>query len=219
MPSRHPIMPRRFRRRTVRSKNTFNSYFEEKKTCEYLRNLMHSRFLNSETEGLFNFTMTVLGQETMIDLIRRRYPEITEDKKFDDWIEEESLECNISAKTLKELLTEDVDREISIRLRKFADCTEPDIEMRLSALQKTFDLTHTEMEIVSFFYLKDTSQITADFLGGAVADFGSISVFRNYGDILLGLGRDDFLDSVAKGNLFKAEIIEKNRDNEIEITA
>ncbi|MBI5875574.1 MAG: hypothetical protein HZB81_07010 [Deltaproteobacteria bacterium] len=57
------------------------------------------------------------------------------------------------------------------------------------------------MEIVTFFYLKDTSQIAADFLGGAVADFGKISVFRSYGDILLGLGRDDFLDSVAKGNL------------------
>jgi len=55
-------------------------------------------------------------------------------------------------------------------------------------------------------------------LGGAVADFGGISIFRNYGDILLGLGRGDFLNSVAKGNLFKAEIVEKNRDNEIGIT-
>lgn len=220
MAPRIPIMPRRFRSKALRTrKNAFSSHFEEKKTCEYLRNLIHSRFINSVAEGLFNFAMTVLGQENMIALIKRRYPEIAQDKRFKDWIEEESLECNISANVLKELLAEDIYREISMRLKKSADSSEPDIEMRLSTLQKTFDLTNAEKEIASFFYLKEVSQIAAGFLGGSIADFGSISTFRNYGDILLGLGRNDFLDSVAKGNLFKAEIIEKDMDNEIEITA
>ena len=219
MSPRNPFLPRRFKRRAFKSKNAFSSYFEEKKTCEYLRNLINSRFLNSETEGLFNFAMTALGQKTMIDLIKGRYPEIAEDKKIDEWVEEESLDDNISSKILKEILTENVDAEISIRLKKFADCSEPDIDMRLSILKKTFNMANAELEIVSFFYLKETSQIVADFLGGAVSDFGSISVFRNYGGILLGLGRDDFLNSVAGGNLFKAEIIQKDGDNVIEITS
>jgi hypothetical protein len=219
MSSRNPFFPRRFRRRAFKSKNAFNSYFEEKKTCEYLRNLINSRFLNSETEGLFNFAITILGEKTMSDLIRRGYPEIAEGKKIDEWIEEEFLDDNISPKIIKEILTEDVDTEISIRLKKLIGCSEPDIEMRLSMLQKTLDLTHEEMEIVSFFYLKETSQIAASFLGDAIADFSNISVFRGHGDILLGLERGDFLNSVAGGNLFKAEIIQKDRNNEIEITS
>src|SRR3989339_317567 len=163
MPPRKPFMPRlRFKRRVFKSKNAFNSYFEEKKTCEYLRNLIHSRFLNSETEGLFNFAMTVVGWKTIIDLIKRRYPEIAQDKNFNDWVEGDSLEDNLSAKTLKELLIEGVDAEISIRLKKLAGSSDPDMEMRLSTLQKTFDLTNAEKEIVSFFYLKDTSQTAAE---------------------------------------------------------
>lgn len=56
MAPRIPLMPRRFRRKALRSRrNGFGSHFEEKMTYEYLRNLIHSRFLDSDTEEFFNF--------------------------------------------------------------------------------------------------------------------------------------------------------------------
>lgn len=214
-------LPRRLRARGRKSRYAFTSYFEERKILEYLGNLIDSRFLNSETEALFGFAWTALGKKTIIDIIKLKHPEVIKRRQFKDAIELDAPmdDDEIPTRVMKTLLREEVAALIVKRLKKLSSCREPEIETRLSTLQKTFDLTTEEIEIISLCYLLETAEIVEDFLGSRVADFADISVFRNHGDILLGLDREAFLSAVAKGNLFKAEIIKKSGGNSLEITS
>ncbi len=87
-------------------------------------------------------------------------------------------------------------------------------------LSKTFSLTNADIEIMTFFYLLETSEIMKDDYNGIyIIDFSCVTVFRNYGDVLLGMKRDVFINSMASGNLFKAELLKKEEDrNSIEIS-
>lgn len=214
-------LPRRLRARGRRSRYAFTSYFEERKILEYLGNLIKSKFLNSETEALFGFAWTALGKKTLIDIIKIKHPEVIKRRQFKDALAVDAPmdEDEIPVRVMKNLLREEVATLIVKRLKKVSSYREPEIETRLSTLQKTFDLTKEEIEIVSLCYLIETAEIAEDFLGSRVADFADISVFRNHGDALLGLDRDSFLSSVAKGNLFKAEVIKKSGGNSLEITS
>lgn len=241
-------LPRRFRRRKFNTRAGFNSYFEERKTCEYLMNLIHSRFLSSETEGLFNFAITAIGEKTIFNIIKRKYPKLfatkdikrrIKDKDLDEGdiilspfkgmvrkLDSECLNEIIQPKDMKNLLVKDIADLLSKRLAKLSSCHEHEIETRFSTLQKTFSLTNEELEIVSFYYLKEICPLINNFFGDDVTtedgiiDFSVVSVFSNYGDALLGLERASFLDAVAKGNLFKAEvIIRENHVNSIQISS
>ena len=61
------------------NKYLFSSSFEEKKTLEYLNNLINSRFIHNNPIELFDFTNEALGCEKIISLFERHFPEIVKD--------------------------------------------------------------------------------------------------------------------------------------------
>ena len=199
--------------------NLFHSYTEEKKVCRYLQNLIKSRFLHSHTEALFNLATDILGIKQITDMIKRNYPELAGKKDLmEKCAEYEFLVRHVD--NIKAFLTEEVFAAASERLEELVDCHEPEIEKRFSILRKTFALTNEDIEILTFFYLIQTSEIMKDsYHDTYITDFSCVTVFRNYGDVLLGMKRDVFLNSMASGNLFKAELLKKEkRENYIEIS-
>lgn len=207
----HKFQSRVRRRHRHSSKNAFNSCFEEKKILEYLKNLITSKFLNSKTEGLFSFAMAALGLKTVVGLIKKNYPEIAKSDSFKEALEviTFTLTEEIPPQIMKSLLKNDILSLISKRLNALSTLRDAEMDIRLSMLQKTFGLTKEEIEIISFYYLNESSGILEGCLSDSVSDFSRISVFRDNGDILLGLNRGAFLDTLAKTTLFKAAIINK----------
>lgn len=184
MPPKRIRIPGRLHRR---KKNIFTSRFEEKKALEYLRNLISSRFLTHETEGLFIFSWTVLDKKTISGLIIKRYSEILNLRQFKKDLEMGRPDTEmLSASQMEGLLQDDIASLVSNILASVSECNDTDIETRLSTIKKTFDLTDEEIEVVSLFYLREVSSELCIALEGVMPDLTNISVFRSYGNILLG---------------------------------
>lgn len=125
----------------------------------------------------------------------------------------------LSASQMEGLLQDDIASLVSNILASVSECNDTDIETRLSTIKKTFDLTDEEIEVVSLFYLREVSSELCIALEGVMPDLTNISVFRSYGNILLGFDKDAFLNSIAKANLVKADILSKRGPNSLEITS
>ncbi|MFV1974549.1 MAG: AAA family ATPase, partial [Candidatus Scalindua sp.] len=84
-----------------------------------------------------------------------------------------------------------------------------DIEKRLKLLKKSFTLTNIEIEIVTFFYLLTMCGLVDNYLStGLIANYQSVSNFRRYGHIILGLKKGSFLQAFSEKRLFQTYIIE-----------
>ncbi|MCC7201052.1 MAG: ATP-binding protein [Nitrospirae bacterium] len=70
-----------------------------------------------------------------------------------------------------------------------------------------------------FFYLKVVSQIIAGHFDDGQVDFGKLSIFIKFGDIILGMRRQVFQDAIVNGNLFRAQILQKDECNHIGLTS
>jgi len=60
---------RRGSRSRLKSGHIFNSRFEEARCCEYLINLIGSKFLRGKPAELFNFASSLLGQKKVISML------------------------------------------------------------------------------------------------------------------------------------------------------
>lgn len=197
------------------AKLMFTSHFEERKVGEYLINLINSTLLtDSASLRLFVVAQTMLGKKAVFDMIKKECPGLLKREKDRDEVEDEDEEiaADIPPHVLKRLLRERIAALILKKTEKLPACHDPELEQRFLSLQKTFCLRDEEVEILSFFYLQETSRIVAAHLSDIV-DFTSISAFRSYGNILLGLERKAFLNALAAGNLFKADIIQREDDS------
>lgn len=180
----------------------FSSHFEEKKTIQYLCNLINSRFVIYKTEDIFEFSIEVLGGNKLEALIKTKFPHISIDDSSQ----------NLTADILIKLLREDVMPLLIQRIKKLFPYSMTDTEKRLLLLQKTFRLTDEESEIVAFFYLAEISGLIERYLLRAdFLDSRNVLVFKDVGNILLGLKRASFLRAFSAGNILKAHILDSNR--------
>jgi len=152
------------------------------------------------------------------DLIGKRCPEIAEDKKFSRRLEDEEVCEYIEPRVLKTILKDEVAIMLGKRLDKLSNCHDRELEERFLILKNTFSLTAEELEIISYCYLEETSELLNDHLF-SVMGFVNLSMFRNQGQLLLGLKRSTFADALAKGNLFKAGIMKKDRSDSLVLTS
>lgn len=201
----------------LKSKYLFSSAFEEKKTCEYLGNLINSKFLHHKPVELFNFSNTVLGQKIIVSMFEKSFPELTENEEFAEWITHDRLDSNISARILIRFLKVEVLPCLSKRVEKLTSCNNPDIENRLRLIQKTFDLSKVELDILSFYFMVNDCELLSDYLyRGDIADFRSLSIFRGYGNLLLRHKRNTLMSALSE--LQKTQMIEKNYNIQLELT-
>lgn len=197
-------------------KHRFSSRFEERKVFGYLKNLIDSEFLNDTPDELTEFLNIAMG-ECLVDMAKKRFPaEIKEKDPRRTLIGWLRFDMDLPFAVIAGFFRKEIYEAVSRRHRKPLSRKECDTEKRLSILQKSFDLKREEVEMVSFYFLKKTSDIVECFLGGRVADFDKLSTLRSSGHILLGLERKAFLDVLAGGNLFKAHILGRN-NREIEL--
>src|SRR3990172_6281416 len=104
------------RKTNLKEGYTFSSSFEERKTLEYLRNLISSKFLHSRPLVLFQFSVTALGQKTVVGLLEKACPEICGNENFAEWVAYDKLDDNIPANILAAFLKEQILPLISRRL-------------------------------------------------------------------------------------------------------
>ena len=204
--------------RDIEEKHLFSSTFEERKVLGYLNNLINSKFLHNIPVNLFSFSRKILGMKKTISLLKKNFPEIVSNKKFDEWIENEQLDNNIPRKTLIELLSRIVAPLLYRECNKKKSPLDSDIEARLEVIKATFSLTNDEIETLSFFYLLSACEFFKDFLDKIKhANFEKISTFKNVGHIILGHEKKSFMHFFSKTRLFKLYIMEKVYRAEIEL--
>lgn len=202
------------RKINLREGYTFSSTFEERKTLEYIGNLISSKFLHSKPLVLFQFSVAALGQKTVVELLEKACPEICDNENFAEWVAYDRIEENVPANILAAFLKEQVLPFINKKLEKGPSHKDSDTEERLEALQNTFSLQKEEVEIVTFFYLKESSQLLDSFLDNSDRfQFTSFPMLKSHGDILLGLKKVGFMKVLGSGNLFKVGVMEIRHGN------
>lgn len=191
------------------SKYLFGSSFEEKKILGYARNLISSKFLYYRTEELYRLATDILGKGMMGAFLKKKYPDIANDEKFGQWIEYNRLVDNIPSEVVMRFLKENVCRMLSARLAEITYADDPDLEERLDILKKTFGLKSEEVEVIIFFYLKETSQLVQSYLDSpSIADFSFLSTLRSHGHIVLGLDRVTFISVLSNSILYDTDILD-----------
>lgn len=76
-------MRRRPRRRAgLQPVYIFNSFFEERKSCEYMQNLIRSMFLNLRTNSLFEMAHRFAGTHTVVSILREKYADLIGEDVF-----------------------------------------------------------------------------------------------------------------------------------------
>jgi transitional endoplasmic reticulum ATPase len=204
--------------RDIEGKHLFSSTFEERKVLGYLNNLINSKFLHNIPVNLFSFSRRILGMKKTISLLKKNFPEIVSNKKFDEWIENEQLDNNIPRNTLIEFLSRIIAPLLYRECNKKKSQLDSDIEARLEVIKATFSLTNEEIETLSFFYLLSACDFFKDFLDKIKhANFEKISTFKNVGHIILGHEKKSFMHFFSKTRLFKLYIMEKAYRAEIEL--
>ena len=203
--------------RDMEGKHLFGSSFEEKKTLEYLSNLINSKFLSNMPVNLFGFSRKILGMKIIISSLRRLFPEIVSNKEFDEWIKHDQLDVKIPGNILINFLRGTIAPLLNKKRNKQPLSLDSDIEARLNVIKETFNLTSDDIEILSCFYLFSTNDLFKDFLdNNKHANFQRFSVFKSFGHIILGYERRSFLHALSKTRLFKMYILEKEYRGEIE---
>ncbi len=204
--------------RDMGEKHLFSSSFEERKTIEYLNNLINSKFLSNMPVNLFSFSKKILGMETTITLLKKHFPEIVSNKEFDEWIKRDQLDENMPRNIIIKFLRNTITPLLNRKLNKQPLSLDSDIKERLKVIKETFNLTNGEIEILSFFYLLSTSDFFKDFLdNNKHINFERFSIFKCFGHIILGHERKSFLHVFSKTSLFKMDIMEKDYRGQIEL--
>ena len=191
----------------------FNSFFEERKTCEYLRNLLRSMFTDLRTNGVFEIAHRLAGTDTVLSILKEKYADRIGEDELNEWNHDyDTSGKDLPVGVLRQLLREDMLDIVAGRLEELGRLKASETEKRLASLKRTFGLSKTETEILCFRYLIDNCEPLKDhlFSSQGIADFTRSVTFKNYGHIVLGIRRSDFLRALARDTLFASNIFEKN---------
>lgn len=206
-------MVRRRPRNNLRSGYVFNCEFTEKRALKYLINLINSKILFYKPVELFRFTEDLIGEKSIVQLLRKAYPEVLADEDSKEWTRYNCLHDYTPIDIQMKFLREEISNLLSEKIKSLVTDKESDTEKRIKSLAKTFNLTYEETEIISFFYIIDSSEILKEHLGRYdIVEFNRVQNLKSHGDTLLGLKRGPFLNAIRDGNLFKSQILEKAHD-------
>jgi len=216
----------RIRRKRFKSRKTgncsahvFNSTFEERHCITYLSNLIRSRFISRKADGIFDLALAVIGEKTVLNIIRKKYPGVVEEVALEEYVERENLSGVIPVWAMKRMLRHEISDILDRRLSRLRKAGESETEKRLKVLMKVFDLKEEEIAILTFFYLLQSSSILDNYLArDEIADFSELPVFRSHGHLLLGIQRSAFVRGLYKGNLWRSGIFDERFSSSYELS-
>jgi transitional endoplasmic reticulum ATPase len=202
------------------SKVLFNHALEEKKTLEYVRNLINSFLLNSKPFELFYFASDVLGFEKTTRLLVKLHPDVKEvENIFEEHLIRNILPHHVPHKTMVLLLKTSILTLIEKRLQTLSSSKQCEIEKRFDVLKDTFKLTKEELEVLIFYYLYENGIVRDNFYNSRnLFDLSEFSMFMNYAHIVLGMRKSDISRVFSEGKLMKAYLLEKKHSNLVCIT-
>lgn len=192
---RNPI-PAGLRRRLARKRligssdrYLFNSSFDERKTIGYLLNLIDSSLSHDRYMELFRFSADVLGESKVLKIINKKYPEVLKSNGNNGItkVKIDNIDEVIPRRTLTKVIIEDIASELLSRFNRLSSHEDFRIKKRLNAIQKTFDLTDEETEILIFYYLLENCRLLESYFGGAdFLQLRQIAALKNYGRLIYG---------------------------------
>lgn len=193
----------------LRPKEIFGSRFEERKAHEYLLNLIHSPFVYNFSTCLFEFAGDLLGQHKTIPHLLKVCSLGQQDKILSNRASE--ITDYVPSHTIVYLLKNTYAPLLRERLNRLSAMTKTETEKRLEVLQKTFNLSHYELDIVIFLHLVEMDIFKTNLTGRrGLFDLTDLPNFRSAAHRILGVGRYDIAKALTEGNLFKASLIEIN---------
>ncbi len=200
-------------RRANQTERLYSNRFEEKKSLEYLSNLILSHLAFSCSNKIMRFVISAIGEDRCVAILRKIHPLEKEKNYFD-------ADMILQTMKRKEILSTLRGKMLSVigkRLSRLQSMGKTDTELRLDILKKTFKLSEIEIKVVTLFYIISVvSSVQRVLDDDRETDVNSRIGFRNRAHIFLNMKRHETL-SVLGGKLFNAGIVDSFRGRNLEI--
>lgn len=192
------------------SKVLFDHYYEERKAVEYLKNIINSPILIKAPFQVLPFALDALGEKTVVKLLVKQYPKILEKLVFsgDGSLHRHCIPDFLTTGMMASFLRKEATPLLAKRLEQLSSRTENELERRINIISDTFKLSHEEKEVLALCSFLEAGGIIKNYLNSnEILNLSTLSTFRNYGHIVLGIKRGVFLKVFLDRRLFDANIL------------
>ena len=192
----------------------FNSHFEEKKVCEYLINLIRSKFYSLKPQKLFAMVCTFIGTSA-IAVLHEKHPDLVTEEVMNELADWEGQEYErLSRKNLpvgvqQLFLKEDAPAILSERLKQLSKQKPSETDRRLDMLRETFRLSSAEVDVITLRCLISGCRFLSDWLSSELrfADFTDASAVKCHGEAILGISRASIAGAFESDRLVDMNVL------------
>jgi len=190
----------------------FSSRYEERKTFEYLRNVITSKYMRMQAESIITFTAEILGRKAISKMVEADCPENLKIGEFANWAKGLVPRHEITGPRAVSLVKNHILPYVLQRLERMPLQGNRDVEKRLEAIRTTFNLSNEEVAIITFYFLLRTCLVFPEFFDGRYNALNMTETvkLKTIGDVVLGLPRKGFFKVFERGILFQSGIIDRS---------
>lgn len=186
------------------------SPYMDARLYQYAIHLIQSPFLNSHTEKVFDFILSLLGDSLLEDLLTSKLeqsPNAMElfDPDVDRLLDYDDMKILLGRKGITSLFRNKIVPLLKSRGKEFGRKALED--SKVEQLRQAFRLNSVEVEILSYLYIIEATppgKLLAD-----VGDFDERALFARGVGQILGCSTQQILKAMSTGNLFKSGLAQK----------
>lgn len=194
----------------LRPQYDFTDWFEERKTLEYLQNMISSSMAYIKPFSIFELVIEIFGEPMMIEMLAGNGHGISLDEMVDKRHILKSLNDYLSQRDMRDYLRRFITPLLSMRLNRTSSHKNSRLKEQVLNMQKTFALSDEDAGVMTFLYLKNICPIIRDYFDSEnrIVDSSTFPALMKYMPIILGIRKSVLTKSLSNGPLVKAHIVE-----------
>lgn len=208
-------MGRRFRHAqktidSLRPQYLFADWFEERKTLEYLQNIINSPIADIKPFDILEVVAEIFGEAMIIEMLDVNCPDITTNNKTDRRHILKDLPRYLSQRDMRDYLRKFIAPLLSMRLNRTSSHKNSRLKEQVLNMQKTFALSDEDAGVMTFLYLKNICPIIRNHFESEhdIINLSTFASLINHLPFILGIRKSILAKSLSNGPLVKAHIVE-----------
>lgn len=195
---------------SLRPQYLFTDWFEERKTLEYLQNIINSPIADIKPFDILEVVAEIFGEAMIIEMLDVNCPDITTNNKTDRRYILKDLIRYLSQRDMRDYLRKFIAPLLSIRLNQAPLHKKSRLKEQVLNMQKTFALSDEEGEIMTFLYLKNICPLIRNHFDSEhdIVNLSTFAALINHLPFTLGIRKSLITKSLSNGPLVKAHIVE-----------
>ena len=190
------------------------STFIDRKVFQYSINLLQSRYAKTQTEEVFDYLNSLLGEEEVAQTIKLQFGQESF-PRHEKLMELYGTECPPGFSDFKKILSmSELVQFLEVSILPILQHHHKEYDQktltdkRLDELKNLFHLTSTDLEIISFKYVAEQSSIFGDAFEHTIANLSNKTSFLSNGSTILNISKSQIMNALRRGNLVTCQLLD-----------